>query len=262
MPATTVRSIREPVRARPARGLRHIWAGTLATLLGLLFIAVTVMTLALWAADPASAETGPVVDLGFFALGMMTAAGFASQIRHRGGAGLYQAILALLALAAAGLLGGRIEPLAGALVLLAAATPLGLSTPRRPPDRGRRRSTPLAALSAAASVPAIGYAAALLAEARAAGPSCFLGQCAHGDRLAEAAAFAVALVLLGALASLRTPGWPLPAWSAGLGALLLASTSLLFPGEAGALTAGWAVATGLWGAAFIAIALRQAQAGR
>jgi hypothetical protein len=42
--------------------------------------------------------------------------------------------------------------------------------------------------------PALAYAAALLGAARGAGLSCFLGQCAGGDRLAEAGALAIAVV--------------------------------------------------------------------
>jgi hypothetical protein len=95
-----------------------VWAATLTILLGTLFAGLTALTVALWATDPAYAETNPVVDLAFFALGgVLVTGGFASQIARRPAvAGLQQAVLALAALSAAGWLGGRIEPAIGGLV--------------------------------------------------------------------------------------------------------------------------------------------------
>jgi hypothetical protein len=103
------------------------------------------------------------------------------------------------------------------------------------------------------------YAAEMLGHARAAGPSCFLGQCVQGDRYAEAAALAIAAVLVAGLASLRTAGWLLSAWSAGTAAVVLGTASLVFPAESGALPGTWAVAAVIWGGTFIATA--QAQHG-
>lgn len=109
-----------------------MWATALTVLLGLLFAGITALTLAMWATDPTYTQTNPVVDLGFFTLGgILVTVGFASQIRARQVAGLQQAILALLALAVAGLLVGRIEPFLGALLLLVAAAPLVVLHPVR-----------------------------------------------------------------------------------------------------------------------------------
>jgi hypothetical protein len=241
--------------------MRAACAAVLALGLGLLFTGMTAATVTLWATEPGYTQTNPVVDLGFFALGIMIAAGFASQIRGRHMAGLQQAILALLALAAGGLLGGRIEPFIGPLVLLAAAVPLMVLHPDRRQllaAGGVHRT--LAGLAGVAAVPAIVYAAAMLDRARTAGPSCFLGQCVQGDRYAEAAALAVAVVLVAGLASVQTAGWRLPAWSAGTAAVTLGVASLLFPGEVGALPGAWAAATITWGGAFVAIAHRQHRA--
>jgi hypothetical protein len=236
--------------------LRARWAAVGAVLLGLLFTGLTVATVALWATDPAYTHTNPVVDLAFLALGMMVAVGFASQVRTPSVAGLQQAVLALVALAVTGLLGGRIEPFVGALVLLAAATPLGVLHPDR--ERllaaGAGISRAMAGLVAVAAAPAVLYAAGMIDLARAAGPSCFLGQCVQGDRYAEAAALAIAVVLVGLLASLRTTGWMLPAWFAGTGAIVLGATSLLFPAELGALPGAWAVAAVIWGGGFLTTA--------
>lgn len=233
-----------------------VWAATLAGLLGLLFTALTAVTIALWASDSAYTQTNPVVDLAFFALGLIIAAGFASQVRGRHVAGLQQAMLALVALAIAGWLGGRIEPLVGPLVLVAAAAPLVALHPdrRRLLAAGAGLSWALAALAAVAAVPAARYAASMLDDARAAGPSCFLGQCVQGDRYAEAAALAIAVVALALLAAMRTPGWMLPAWSAGAAAVGLGAASLAFPGQVGALSAVWAVAAVVWGCAVAVVA--------
>lgn len=266
MPGTLATAAKQPERPPPAprpQGalLRTVWAAVVTALLGLLFAGMTIMTVALWASDPGYSQTNPVVDLGFFALGIMIAAGFASQIRGRQVAGLQQAILALLALTVAGLLGGRVEPFFGALALLVAAAPLVILHPwrRRVLAAGLGVSRLLAALSVIAVIPALGYAASMLDRARAAGPSCFLGQCVQGDRFAESAALSLAVVLVALLASARTLGWLLPAWSAGLGAIALVTASLAFPGEVGGLTTPWGVAVGLWGIAFIAIAHAQAR---
>jgi hypothetical protein len=239
------------------RTVRAVWAATLTGLLGLLFTALTALTVVVWASDPSYSLTNPVVDLAFFALGgIIVTAGFASQIATPSVAGLQQALLGLLTLSVAGWLGGRIEPFLGALLLLGVAAPLIVLHPdrRRLSTAGSGASRPLAALAAAAAGPAVAYAGGMLALARAAGPSCFFGQCVQGDRYAEAAALAVALVLVAMLAAVRTPGWRVSAWSAGTAAAVLGVTSLLFPGEVGALDAAWAVMTILWGAAVVTIA--------
>ena len=239
-------------RTRPSR-FATVWAAALTVVLGLVFAGMTALTLALWVTDPAYTQTNPVVDLAFFALGgILITVGFASQIRARQLAGLQQAILALVALAVAGLVAGRIEPFVGALLLLVAAAPPVVLHParRRLLALGETVSRPLAALGAVAMIPAVAYAAAMLDQA--AGPSCFLGRCAAGDRFAETAALAVAVVLVALLASLRTSGWRLSAWCAGSAAIVLGAASLAFAGELGALGAPWAVATVVWGAACIA----------
>ena len=243
-------------RTRPSR-FATVWAAAVTVVLGLVFAGTTALTLALWATDPAYSQTNPVVDLAFFALGgILITVGFASQIRPRQLAGLQQAVLALVALAVAGLLAGRIEPFIGALLLLVAAAPLVVLHPARQQllAAGETLSMPLAVLGAAAVVPAVAYAAAMLDHARSAGPSCFLGRCAAGDRFAETAALAVAVVLVALLASLRTSGWTLSAWCAGGAAITLGAASLAFPLEPGALAAPWAVAVVVWGTACIATA--------
>jgi hypothetical protein len=232
------------------------WAVALTVLLALLFAVPTVLTLALRVANPLYVLTNPVVDLAFFALGgILITAGVASQIRGQRVAGLQGAVLALLALSLAGWWGGRIEPAVGPLVLLTATAPLVALHPDRSALLRQREglSRPLLLLALLAAAPAFGYASAMLALARTSGPSCFLGQCVQGDRLAEAAALAIAVVLLTLLASWRTPGWWVPARSAATGAILLGGASLAFPAEVGALGKGWAIATVLWGVVAVVV---------
>jgi hypothetical protein len=240
--------------------VRAAWALALATLLGLLFTGMTALTLTLWATGPAYSETNPVVDLAFLALGGMVTAGLASQVSAAPLAGLQQSVLVLLALAVVGAVAGRVEPVVGAAALLVAVAPLVVSHPGRArlvTLRGSRPSASLAALGAVAVVPASVYAAGMVAHARAAGPSCFLGQCARGDRSAEAAALAVGIVAVTLLAAARPPGWRLPAWSAATAAVVLGGASLAVPGEVGSLGTVGATATAAWGLVLAAVAERE-----
>jgi hypothetical protein len=262
MPTTDARPHqRRPRSGKQPRSWRHrcrtAWAGALTGLLGSLFVGLTVMTLILWGSEPTYAQTNPVVDLAFFALGgVLVTTGFASQIRTPSIAGLQQAVLALVALSVAGGLGGRIEPFVGPLVLLVAVVPLVALHPdrRRLLTPGPAVSRALMVMAVVGAVPATAYAVDMLGRAQAAGPSCFLGQCVRGDRYAEAAALALAVVLVALLASTRTPGWMLPAWTAGIAAVVLGAASLLWSGEVGALGGAWAVSTVAWGFAVILIA--------
>jgi hypothetical protein len=235
-----------------------IWAAILSLAFGILFIGVTALTIGLWLANQ-NALTTPVSDLSFFALGaVIIGMGFAVQLRapQRKIAGVQQAILGLLALGVAGLIGNRVEPLVGALSFLGAAAILAALHPARRTffKPGQGLSTPLAALSILAAVPAIGYAASMLVLARHAGPSCFLGRCPYGDRLAEMAALALAIVLVGMLAALKTPGWRIAARSAAASAVILALASILLPDAPGALGQAWGALTATWGVLFVVAA--------
>lgn len=253
-----------------AQGRRHaratafrVLAGVLALGLGLLFVGLTLLTLAVWAADPESAETNPVVDVGFFALGgLIVAVGFGSQVRspERHAAGLEQALVGLIALSTAGALGGRVEPfwLGLALVLLTLLTMILHPARADLALRPRRVYPPLAALGLAAALPAAVYAIGMLGLAAAAGPSCFAGQCARGDRYAEMAALAAAIVLVTLLASTRPAGWRLSTRSAGAGVALVGAASMILQDVPGSLgLAGGAVAAA-WGLLVVVAGERQA----
>jgi hypothetical protein len=264
MAATDARPAgRGHARGRSARArLFRVWAWMLSVLLGVLFTSVTALTVTLWATDPGYTETDPVLDLAFFALGgILVTGGIASQIRRPRPAGVQQSLLALGALSLAGLLGGRIEPFVGGVVLLVALTPLAVLHPdrRRLLHTAAGPSWPLLGLTLLAVPPGLVYAVARLGDARGAGASCFLGQCAGGDRLAEAGALAIAVLAVALLASLRIEGWQVPAWCTGLAAMVPGVASLAFPQATGALALAGAVGAVAWGAAFIVVARAQAR---
>lgn len=235
-----------------------VWAAILSLLFGITFAGVTVLTIGLWFAGQNS-DTSPVVDLGFFALGaVIIATGFVVQLRRpeRKISGLQQAVVGLLALGVAGLIGGRVEPLTGSLLFLVATAILVALHPARREffKLGARPSPRLAALSVLAAVPATAYAAAMLIQAWQAGPSCFFGRCAYGDRFAEMAALAVAIVGAGMLAASRPGGWRITAWSVGLAAVIVGSASIVLPELPGSLGRTAGVLAVAWGVLFVAVA--------
>lgn len=236
----------------------------MSLVLGLTFVIVTTLTIGIWVTDQSYTETNPVVDLGFFALGaLVIGSGFAVQLRAPAHnlAGIQQAILGSLALAVAGLLGDRVEPLAGGVVILLAALVLAALHPARDDffRRGPGVNPPLAGLVIVAAAPAVRYADSMLAQARLAGPSCFMGQCAGGDRFVEMAALAVALVLVGCVALWRSAGWRFSAQCAGSAAILVGGVSIVLPGAAGAAGAAgapWGLLVVAWGMAVVLTARR------
>lgn len=241
------------------RSVRLVWSWSWAVLTWLTFVSVTVLTMSMWIMEPGYAETTPVTDLSFFVLGAMIAAGFTSQIRrHPPAAGVVQALLASATLAAAGLLGSRIEPAVGGVVLTGAAVVSWVLHPHPRQllrSHGSRRGLG-AGLVLVATAAGIAYAAMALGAARSAEASCFLGQCAHGDRLAELAATALAVPVLAALATSRIDGWRLPLWSAGLGAITVGAASLILTDVFGSLGVLGASAALAWGLVVIALGER------
>jgi hypothetical protein len=239
----------------------RVWAAVWSMVLAVTFLGVTVLTLALWLTDPGYTETTPVGDLSFFALGAIIGVGLAAQLRRAEQriAGLQQAGIGILSLGMAGVIGARIEPAVGAgLLLLVMAVLVVLHPARRDVFApGPGIDIPVLALSVLAGIPAIWYAAGMLRLAAEAGPSCFLGQCARGDRFAEIAAATIAIVSVGGLAGFKTPGWRLPLWSAGLGAILIGLTSIALIDVTGSLGLGWGSLAVTWGVLLIVIGQRR-----
>jgi len=76
----------------------------------------------------------------------------------------------------------------------------------------------------------------------------------HVQRLSWMAALAIAIVLVGLLAALRTRGWRIPAWSAGTAAAVFGLASIVFPDQRGAEGRGWGGVALAGGVLFIAVA--------
>jgi hypothetical protein len=76
----------------------------------------------------------------------------------------------------------------------------------------------------------------------------------HFGHWSAMGAFNLIVAGLALMASLRPPGWRLPAWSAGLSAILFGLTSIANPGDASALNGYWSVLAIAWGVGFIVIA--------
>jgi hypothetical protein len=243
------------VRRDVRRPIRVLWAALWSVLIWPLFVGVTVLTLTMWVVNPDYTETTPVGDLSFFALGAMIGAGFASQVRRQPpAAGAVQALLASASLAVAGLLGGRIEPLVGGVLLTAAGVALALLHPQPGTllhGHGGPGRVGLG-LTLVSAVVGLGYTAVVTTLALGAGPSCFLGRCVHGDRLAEMAATALAIPALAALAAWRVDGWRLPLWSAGLSAIGVGAICALLPHVPGSLGVAGGMAAIAWGVVLIA----------
>lgn len=183
-------------------------------------------------------------------------------------AGVYQSALVVLSVFVAGALGSYFRPPVLLFLVLAAVAgalhPAGrevLSALR--PD-GLNRA--MLALVVVAAIPLGAFAADQVAlqagTADAAHHADHAGadhEEAHREHVEEghfasAAGFAIAIVVLGLLASLLPPGWWLSAWSAGGMAAVYGLASALYPdlaSSAGTLWGGLAI---LWGVAFVATA--------
>jgi hypothetical protein len=70
---------------------------------------------------------------------------------------------------------------------------------------------------------------------------------------------AIGALLVGALASLRTPGWRIPAWSFGAAGVAYGLASMVYPHHAGAEGTGWGIAALAGGVVFIAAAELEAR---
>jgi hypothetical protein len=65
--------------------------------------------------------------------------------------------------------------------------------------------------------------------------------------------FALAIAALAGVAAFRIPGWGLCVWSSGLAAIVYGIVSLVFPEDASAALAVWALLSIAWGVVFIVI---------
>jgi hypothetical protein len=229
-----------------------IWAAVLALAFGIGFFGLTVLVIG-WFEKPFGVST-PVSELSHGALaGIIITGGLLAQLRspERRIAGLQQAVLGILAFLITALIGGRQEPLQASLLFLAALAFLVVLHPARGEFLKVETSptTSLVALSLLGAIPVVIYSVNMLAEARQ-----FVGPPHHADRFAEMAAAAVAIVLVGMLASLRTRGWRISAWSAGAAASVVGLASIVFPDAPGAVGRFWGTLAVGAGVLFVGLA--------
>jgi hypothetical protein len=242
-----------PARAsRVGRIAFNAWAAILAAALGVVFFGLTSLVIA-WFED-VEGVAGPVTDLGYGVLfGIILTTGVLVQLRgpERKIAGVQQAFLVIPALVIASAIASDSQNLVPASILLPAiGILLALHPAREAFLRGDAApSRILLAITAVAAVPFTAYALEMGAQARdLAGPP------HHLQRLSTMAAMAVAIVLTGLLAALRTPGWRIPTWSAGVAAIVFGLASVVFPDQPGAVGRGWGGLAIAGGVLFIAVA--------
>ena len=119
--------------------------------------------------------------------------------------------------------------------------------------RGRGLSPSLGVLAAAVSIPAVWYAwseiqihlAAPLTDPHRGPPE------AH---YVSSAALVLAIAGVSWLASVRTSGWRVPAWCAGVAMSITGAASIWLPSWTSSFDRVWGTAALIWGIAFIAVA--------
>jgi hypothetical protein len=197
---------------------------------------------------------GPVTELGYGALvGIILTIGLLVQLRAPDEkiAGVQQAALVIPALLIGSALASDSQNVVPALILM---PPVGILLALHPARREffRRRaafSPKLLAITVLGAIPLIAYAVDMGAEARD-----LSGPPHHVQRLSTMAALAIAIVLAGLLAALQTRGWRIPAWSAGVAAIVFGLASMVFPDNRGAEGRGWGGLAIAGGVLFIAVA--------
>jgi len=197
---------------------------------------------------------GPVTDLGYGALvGVILTFGLLTQLRNpeRKIAGMQQAALVIPALLIGSALARDAQNVIPSLILLPALGILLALHPVRDEflRRGSSPSLVLLTVAIVAGIPLVAYALDMAAQARE-----LSGPRHHVQRLSTMAALAIAILLTGLLAALRTRGWRVPAWCAGIAAFVLGLASMIFPDQTGSEGRWWAGIAIASGALFVSVA--------
>ena len=249
--------------ARPSRRVAFTaWAVVLVLVFGVGLFGLTSLVLAWFASVEGAA--GPVTDLGYGSLvGIILTGGVLSQLRapERKIAAMQQAVLVIPALIIGSAIAGDAQNLLPALILVPSLGILLALHPAR--EEFLRRdvsvSPALLIVTIAGGIPLLAYALHMGEQARE-----LNGPPHHVQRLSTMAAMAIAILLTGLLAALKTRGWRIPAWSAGSAALVFGLASMAFPDHPGAEGRWWAALAIAGGVLFIAAAeweARKATAG-
>ncbi|MGH2357148.1 MAG: hypothetical protein ACRDGJ_03930 [Candidatus Limnocylindria bacterium] len=233
------------------------WTATLVVVFGFGFFGLTSLALAWFQALEGVA--GPVTELGYGALvGIILTVGVATQLHapERHMAGIQQAALVVPALLAGSALAADSENVEAAVIVLVGVGILLILHPARREvvRRGATFSRPLFAITVAGAGPLVAYALEMGGQAQhLAGPP------HHVQRLSTMAALAIAILLVGLLASLRTRGWRIAAWSAGVAAIDFGLGSVVYPDHPAAAGIAWGGVALAGGLVFIAEAEREAR---
>jgi hypothetical protein len=250
-------------QARASRFRRiafNAWAAILVIVFGVAFFGLTSLVIA-WFQE-VEGVAGPITDLGYGILfGIILTTGLLVQLRgpERRIAGVQQAFLVIPALLIGSAIASDSQNLVAALILLPAIVILLALHPARGEffSRGAAVSRTLLTITVIGAVPLVAYGLDMGAQAQElAGPP------HHVQRLSTMAAVAVAIVMTGLLAALHTRGWRIPAWSAGVAALVFGLGSAVFPDEHGAVGRGWGAVAIAGGALFVAMAEWEARRTR
>jgi hypothetical protein len=233
------------------------WAAILVLLFGVMLFGLTSLALAWF--QPLEGVAGPVTELGYGALvGIILTVGVASQLRapERRIAGVQQAALVVPALLIGSALAADTQNVEAAAIVLVGVGILLMVHPARADffRRGTAPSRPLCAIAVVGALPSLAYAIEMGRQAQD-----LVGPPHHVQRLSTMAAMAIAIVLIGLLASLRTRGWRVPAWSAGIAAVVFGLASAAYPDHPGAAGMGWGGLALAGGILFIAVAEREAR---
>lgn len=184
--------------------------------------------------------------------GLFLGVGALIQLRNpeRKPAAMQQVLAAMAALLAGMALAADFDP--AILVLLVVAGVAAWLHPARAEvlSPAVRPSAPMGAMVVAAAVPLVAFA---LGQAEI-GRADTLSEHAEFHHWAGMAGLSFGLILVGALASLRTAGWRIPAWTAGIVALLFGLISVLNPELPSSAGTAWGTVAVLGGIAFIGVA--------
>jgi hypothetical protein len=221
------------------------------------------------AGDPSGGHIGEhfrqphhrIHDLAFGLLLGTTAVGMLAQVRApaQNVAGQLMAATPILALLLAAL---ATDPRVLSIPWVAVGAPTIVATMLHPhlfrSVGTARPSRPMIVVAAIAAVPLLAYALSNIGLQRS-GP----GDHAALGHYGYMAAFAFTIFGAALVSSQRLAGWRVVAWVAGVLAVLLGASSLVFPDVEGALGTFWALAAIAWGAAYATVAeiVRRADRG-